>query len=75
MNQYQYKARENDPNVSMDTIGQRSNIVANRKSARYFAEMLDRIDKAALEELRRRGRVSIPLHQQKSQKKNFLKNF
>tara|TARA_R100000329_G_scaffold35765_1_gene33621 strand:+ start:769 stop:1830 length:1062 start_codon:yes stop_codon:yes gene_type:complete len=75
MNQYQYKARENDPNVSMDTIGQRSNIVANRKSARYFAEMLDRIDKAALEELRRRGRVSIPFTSTEIPKEKLLEKF
>ena len=55
MNQYQYRAREGTTEVSPDIIGGRSKLLPGSKTnAIMLTDMLNRIDKQALEELKNR---------------------
>ena len=76
MDQYQYRARENDPEVSRDVIGGRSNLnPKSSRNVRMLTNMLNRIDEQSLEELRRRGRVSIPFTSTEVPEESFFEKF
>ena len=72
MNQYQYRSREDTPKVSRDDIGWRSNLAPVKGNVRMLTNMLNRIDRQALEELRKRGRASIPFTKRKAPEESFL---
>ena len=72
MDQYQYRAREDTPEVSLEAIGGRSNLIPTTKNARFLANMLDWIDSDALEELRKRGRPTVKRFQRKVPEESFF---
>ena len=71
MNQYQYRSREDTPKVSRDDIRWRSNLAPVKGNVRMLTNMLNRIDRQALEELRKRGRPSV-LKTIKAPEESFL---
>jgi len=72
MDQYQYRAREDTSKVSPDIIGGRTGLAPSKRNAMYITEMLNRIDKQALEELRKRGRASTPFTKRKAPEESFF---
>jgi hypothetical protein len=72
MDQYQYRAREDTPKVSRDIIGGRSNLLPVKANVRMLSNMIQSIDEQALEELRKRGRASIPFTKRKTPEESFL---
>lgn len=72
MDQYQYRAREDTPKVSRDIIGGRSNLLPVKANVGMLSNMLNSIDRQALEELRKRGRASIPFTKRKTPEESFF---
>ena len=73
MDQYQYRAREDTSKVSPDIIGGRSNLApGSKRNARMLSNMLNSIDRQSLEELRKRGRASIPFTKRKTPEESFF---
>ena len=72
MDQYQYRAREDTPKISLEAIGGRSNLIPTTKNARFLANMLDWIDSDALEELRKRGRPTVKRFQREVPEESFF---
>jgi len=72
MDQYQYRTREDTPEISIGTIGGRTNILPTVENAEVFANMLNRIDEQSLKELRKRGRVSTPFTRKEPEEESFF---
>ena len=72
MDQYQYRTREDTPEISIETIGGRTNVLPTIENAEVFADMLNRIDEQSLKELRKRGRVSTPFTRREPEEESFF---
>jgi hypothetical protein len=72
MDQYQYRTREDTPEISIGTIGGRTNVLPTVENAEVFANMLNRIDEQSLKELRKRGRVSTPFTRKEPEEESFF---